>query len=65
VRAAIKTQIKGAMKAARELDPIVRNKYHNDPANLAARESARHIERVPRKPKKPAGPAMLPDKPKE
>lgn len=61
--AGIDADIERGMNAARELDPIVRNKYHNDPASLAAWESARHIERVPRKPKKPAGPATPPDKP--
>ena len=34
--AGIDTDIERGMNAARGLDPIVRNKYHNDPANLAA-----------------------------
>lgn len=33
----------------RQFDPIVRNKAGNDPAPLAARESARRIERGPRR----------------
>lgn len=32
------------MNAVRKLDAIVRNMFHNDPATLAAWESARHIE---------------------
>src|SRR5205085_5394180 len=53
--AAIDTQIERGMTAARRLDAIVRNKFRDDPAVLAAWESARHIERVGRKaPKKPA-----------
>lgn len=62
-RAGIDADIERGMNAARELDPIVRNKYHNDPASLAAWESARHIERVPRKRKKPSGPGSSSDKP--
>jgi hypothetical protein len=61
--AAIDAEIERGMNAARRLDSIVRNKFHNDPAMLAAWESARHIERVPRKaPKKPAAPVPPPDK---
>jgi hypothetical protein len=33
------------MNAVRRLDAIVRNKYHNDAATLAAWERARHVER--------------------
>jgi hypothetical protein len=53
--AAIDAEIERGMTAARRLDSIVRNRFHNDPGELAAWESARHIERVGRKaPKKPA-----------
>ncbi|HJQ24417.1 MAG TPA: hypothetical protein VKA60_10920 [Blastocatellia bacterium] len=53
--AAIDTEIERGMTVARRLDPIVRNKYHNNPGVLAAWMSARHIERAGRKgPKKPA-----------
>jgi hypothetical protein len=34
--------------ALERLDTAVRNKYHEDPARLAAWESARHLERAPR-----------------
>lgn len=54
--AAIDKGIERGMTAARKLDSIVRNKFHNDPATLAAWASARHIERVPHKPKKPTTP---------
>jgi hypothetical protein len=43
------------MKAARRLDAIVRNKYRNDPATLAAWESARHVERAARTPRRSNG----------
>jgi hypothetical protein len=33
----------------RELDPIVRNKYRNDPEKLALWETASHLEKPPRK----------------
>lgn len=49
--AAIDTGIEQGMVVVRKLDSIVRNKFHNDPATLAAWASARHVERVPRKPK--------------
>jgi uncharacterized protein (DUF433 family) len=42
--ASIETVIERGMNAVRKLDAIVRNKFHNDPATLAAWESARHIE---------------------
>jgi hypothetical protein len=38
----------------RQLDAIVRNTFHDDPARLAAWLTARHVERPPRK-KKEAG----------
>ncbi len=58
--AAIDAEIERGMTAARKLDSIVRNKFHNDPATLAAWASARHIERVPHKPKKATTPAPQP-----
>ena len=58
--AAIDKGIERGMTAARKLDSIVRNKFHNDPATLAAWASARHIERVPHKPKKPTTPPPPP-----
>lgn len=54
--AAIDDWIERGMTAARKLDSIVRNKFHNDTATLAAWASARHIERVPRKTKPPTTP---------
>jgi hypothetical protein len=36
-------------EAVRKLDPIVRNKFANDPAVLAAWTSASHVERAPRR----------------
>lgn len=49
--AAIDESIEKGIAAARKLDSIVRNKFHNDLATLAAWASARHVERVPRKAK--------------
>lgn len=48
---AIDTAIEHAMNALRQLDTIVRNKLHDKPAELAAWESARHVERAPRRSK--------------
>ena len=47
--AAIDAAIDRATNALRQLDPIVRNKLRNDPAELAAWESARRTERAPRR----------------
>ena len=58
--AAIDDGIERGMAAARKLDSIVRNKFHNDPATHAAWASARHVERVPRKPKNPPTPPPQP-----
>ncbi len=49
--AAIKAVIARGVRAVRTLDSIVRNKYANDPAKLAAWESASHLE-SPNKTKK-------------
>ena len=43
------------MTALRRLDVIVRNKFSDDPATLAAWEHARHIERPARQPKRNDG----------
>lgn len=47
--AAIDKLIEGGMTAVRELDPIVRNIFANEPAKLAAWLSASHVERAPRR----------------
>lgn len=52
-RAAIEVVLARALAAVRQLDAIVRNTFHDQPAKLAAWESARHIERAPKK-NKPA-----------
>jgi hypothetical protein len=43
---AVDTTREQGMNAVRQLDAVVRNKYRNDSATLAAWERARHIERV-------------------
>lgn len=45
---AVDTAREQGMNAVRRLDAIVRNKYRNEPATLAAWERARHIERTTR-----------------
>lgn len=57
--AALKDALSKVVKLKIELDPIVRNKFRNDPAMLAAWESASHLERVPRRTQPPV-PAPLP-----
>jgi hypothetical protein len=49
--ASIDTALERAADALRQLDPIVRNKLHNNPAALAAWESAKRTERAPRRSK--------------
>ena len=44
----LSVKIKNAVELVRELDPIVRYRYRNDPAALAAWTHASHIERDPR-----------------
>lgn len=51
--AAINEAIAKGKKIVRDLDPLVRNKFRNDPATLAAWESASHTERQPRRKKTP------------
>lgn len=47
--AAIDAAIERASDALRQLDPIVRNRLRDDPAELAAWEGARRVERAPRR----------------
>lgn len=47
--ASIDAAIDRGMDSLRQLDPIVRNKLHNNTATLAAWLSARRIERAPRR----------------
>lgn len=59
--AAIENALENGIKAVRRLDAIVRNKFENDPATLAAWTSASHIERSPRRtPKTTKPPAQTP-----
>jgi hypothetical protein len=53
--ASIDAAIERGMSAVRKLDAIVRNKFRQDPATLAAWESARHVERTTRAPRRPNG----------
>ena len=46
--AAIKDLFQVGMNLLRQLDPIMRNVFVDDPATLAAWGSARHVERAPR-----------------
>ena len=46
--ASIDATVERGMAAVRRLDAIVRNKFRDDPATLAAWESARHVERIQR-----------------
>ncbi|MCA1558239.1 MAG: hypothetical protein LC731_06845 [Acidobacteria bacterium] len=54
--AALRDALERGMQIKRELDPIVRNKYRNNPAKLAAWESASRVERAPRKKAKKSAP---------
>ena len=56
-RAGIKTSLAKALKALRKVDPIVRNKYRNDPVTLAAWDNANRTTRHQRKPKPEQTPA--------
>jgi hypothetical protein len=47
--ASIDAAIDRGMDALRQLDPIVRNKLHNNTATLAAWLSAKRVERAPRR----------------
>lgn len=57
--AGIKSRLARAAQLRKELNPIVRNKYRNDPATLAAWNSASHVERPPKK-RQPVEPAPPP-----
>jgi len=46
--ASIDAAVERGLDAARRLDPIIRNKFADEPAVLAAWESARRIRRGPR-----------------
>lgn len=56
--ASIRDALERAMQLRSELNPVVRNKYRDNPAKLAAWESASHVERPSRK---RASPALKPD----
>ncbi len=60
--ASIRALLDAGVNAVRQLDPIVRNKYRNDAATLAAWESASRTERAPRR--KPAAPQTSAPPPK-
>jgi hypothetical protein len=55
--AAIREAVERGVKLVRKLDPIVRNKYRDDEAKLAAWESAKHVERAPKRTKAARKPA--------
>ena len=57
---AVDTAREQGMNAVRRLDAIVRNKYRNDAATLAAWERARHIERATRAKKGATPPPTTP-----
>jgi hypothetical protein len=55
----IEDSLEELITAVRQVNGIVHNVFHDNPAKLAAWETARHIERAPKKKKKaetPAGP---------
>lgn len=58
--ASLKATLSRVLEIRRELDPIVRNKFRNDPATLAAWESASHLERAPKKSVPAQAPASQP-----
>ncbi len=53
---ALSTALKQLRNIVRELDSIIRNHFRNDPATLAAWESASHIESGPQKKQEPPAP---------
>jgi hypothetical protein len=63
-RAGLEKVLDNLMIIRRKLDPIMRNKYVDDPATLAERERASHIERPAKKKKKaePAEPSPMTSK---
>ena|SRR5437588_446562 len=58
--ASIEAKIERGIKAVRRLDAIVRNKFRDDPATLAAWEHARHVERAARTQKRANGKTEAP-----
>ena len=48
-RAASEAKLDEGMDILRKLDPIMQNKYADDPATLAEWTSARHVERAPKR----------------
>ena len=54
--AAFDDALESGLNAVRQLDALVRNTFHADPANLAAWESARHVERAARRAPAPSAP---------
>jgi hypothetical protein len=60
--AAIDELIERGLRIARRLDAIIRNKFRDDPARLAAWTSAHHVERAARRKqeKQPAPPPVAP-----
>jgi hypothetical protein len=59
-RAAIDDVLDEAVSIVRKIDPIIRNKYRDDPAALAEWTSASHIERSPRRAAAASGGATPP-----
>jgi hypothetical protein len=55
--AAIDDAMERGLNTVRELDPIMRNTFMNDPAKLAAWLSASHVERAPKRAKPPTQPS--------
>ncbi|HYH85130.1 MAG TPA: hypothetical protein VEX60_06580, partial [Pyrinomonadaceae bacterium] len=55
--ASIDSTVERGMVAVTRLDAIVRNKFRDNPATLAAWESARHVERTTRPSRRPNGDA--------
>jgi hypothetical protein len=60
--AALEAAQQQLIDAVREFSPIVRNIFHDDPASIAAWESASHVEKAPKK-KKTAPPPPPPPPP--
>jgi hypothetical protein len=56
----IETTVERGIKAVRRLDAIVRNKFRDDSATLAAWEHARHVERAARAQKRANGKTKAP-----
>jgi hypothetical protein len=56
--ATIDDLIERGMQIVRQLDPIMRNLFENEPGKLAAWLSASHIERAPRRKPQPPAPSQ-------